>query len=256
MSSNFIEQTGPSLGALDPDTVLVLPLGAIEQHGPHLPVSTDYTVADSVAAAVVPLAVSQGTSTLLLPTLAYTKSDEHAWSPGTIWLSWDTLMRTLVDIGRSLAKTPARRLLFLNAHGGNSALLQVASRELRREFGLQTFVAHPALPASMGGAAADNPERGLGVHGGHSETSMMLHLRPDLVHMENAKRWVPDELADYEHIGFGKPVSFGWLSNDFNDDGVLGDATTATAEYGKLLFERAVETLASVVAEAQRFRPA
>jgi creatinine amidohydrolase len=254
--SKFIEQTGPSLGGLDPDTVLVLPLGAIEQHGPHLPVSTDYTVADAVAAAVVPLALSQGTPSLLLPTLAYTKSDEHAWSPGTIWLSWDTLMRTLTDIGRSLAKTPARRLLFLNAHGGNSALLQVASRELRREFDLRTFVAHPGLPASMGGASADNPERGLGVHGGHSETSMMLHLRPDLVHMENAQRWVPDHLADYEHIGFGKPVSFGWLSNDFNDDGVLGDATTATAEYGKLLFERAVETLASVVAEAQRFRPA
>jgi creatinine amidohydrolase len=252
----FIEQTGPELGGLDPDTVLVLPLGSIEQHGPHLPVSTDYTVADSVAAAVVPAAVAQGTNALLLPTLAYTKSDEHAWSPGTIWLSWDTLMRTLVDIGRSLAKTPARRLVLLNAHGGNSALLQVASRELRREFGLRTFVAHPALPASMGGASADNPEKGLGVHGGHSETSIMLHLRPDLVHMEHAKRWVPDALADhYQHIGFGKPVSFGWLSDDFNSDGVLGDASTATAEYGKQVFERAVATLTEVLAEAQRFLP-
>jgi creatinine amidohydrolase len=252
----FIERTAPELGRLDPETVIVLPLGAIEQHGPHLPVSTDYTVADTVASAVVPLAVSRGTATLLLPSLAYTKSDEHAWSPGTIWLSWDTLMRTLVDIGRSLAKTPATRLLFLNGHGGNSALLQVASRELRREFGLKTFVAHPGLPASMGGADAENPERGLGVHGGHSETSMMLHLRPDLVHMENAKRWVPEHLADYEHIGFGKPVSFGWLSNDFNSDGVLGDASTANAEYGKQLFDRAVDNLASIVAEVQRFRPA
>ena len=252
----FIEKTGPELGRLDRDTVIVLPLGAIEQHGPHLPVSTDYTIADTVASAVVPMALDQGTNTLLLPSLAYTKSDEHAWSPGTIWLSWDTLMRTLVDIGRSLASTPARRLLFLNAHGGNSALLQVASRELRREFGLQTFVAHPALPASMGGASADNPERGLGVHGGHSETSLMLHLRPDLVHMEHAKRWVPDHLAEYEHIGFGKPVSFGWLSNDFNDDGVLGDASTANAEYGKQLFERAVDTLVSVLAEVEGFRPA
>ena len=190
----------------------------------------------------------------MLPALSYTKSDEHAWSPGTLWVSWDTLMRTLVDIGRSLVKTPARRLLLLNAHGGNSALGQVACRELRREFGLRTFLAHPSLPASLGGGSSST-ERGLGVHGGHSETSIMLHLRPDLVHLEHARRWVPEHLADYEHIGFGKPVSFGWLSSDFNDDGVLGDASTATAEYGKQVFERAVDTVASVLGEAQRFTP-
>ena len=251
---NFIDRTAPELAELDPDTVIVLPLGSIEQHGPHLPVSTDLTVASSVASAAVPLARSRGVETLLLPALSYTKSDEHAWSPGTIWVSWDTLMRTLVDIGRSLVKTPARRLLLLNAHGGNSALGQVACRELRREFGLRTFLAHPSLPASLGGGSSST-ERGLGVHGGHSETSIMLHLRPDLVHREHARRWVPEQLADYEHIGFGKPVSFGWLSSDFNDDGVLGDASTATAEYGKQVFERAVDTVASVLGEAQRFTP-
>ncbi|TQS47025.1 creatininase family protein [Cryptosporangium phraense] len=242
---NFIDRTGPELGALDPDTVIVLPLGSIEQHGPHLPVSTDLTVASSVASAAVEAAEVE---TLLLPALSYTKSDEHAWSPGTIWVSWDTLMRTLVDIGRSLATTPARRLVLLNAHGGNSALAAVACRELRREFGLQTFLAHPGL-------SAPPDERGLGIHGGHSETSIMLHLRPDLVKMEHARRWVPEHLADYEHIGFGKPVSFGWLSSDFNSDGVLGDASTATAAHGKELFETAVGTIASVLGEAQRFRP-
>lgn len=251
---NFIDRTAPELAGLDPDTVIVLPLGSIEQHGPHLPVSTDLTVASAVASAAVPRARALGVDTLLLPALSYTKSDEHAWSPGTIWLSWDTLMRTLVDIGRSVAKTPARRLLLLNAHGGNSALGQVACRELRREFGLATFLAHPSLPASLGGTSPSS-ERGLGVHGGHSETSIMLHLRPDLVRMDHARRWVPDHLADYEHIGFGKPVSFGWLSSDFNDDGVLGDASSATAEYGKQVFERAVDTIASVLGEAQRFTP-
>jgi creatinine amidohydrolase len=73
--------------------------------------------------------------------------------------------------------------------------------------------------------------------------------------MENARRWVPEQLAGYEHIGFGKPVSFGWLSSDFNDDGVLGDASTATAEYGEEVFSRAVSTIASVLAEAARFTP-
>ncbi|MFI5954470.1 creatininase family protein [Cryptosporangium sp. NPDC051539] len=246
---NFIDRTGPELGALDPDTVIVLPLGSIEQHGPHLPVSTDLTVASSVASAAVPLARSNGVDTLLLPALSYTKSDEHAWSPGTIWVSWDTLMRTLIDIGRSVATTPARRLLLLNAHGGNSALGQVACRELRREFGLHTFLAHPGF----GGGPPS--ELGLGIHGGHSETSVMLHLRPDLVRTEHARRWVPEPLAGYEHIGFGKPVSFGWLSSDFDTDGVLGDASTATAEYGKQVFETAVATIASALGEAQRFRP-
>lgn len=247
---NFVDRTAGELAALDPDTVIVLPLGSIEQHGPHLPVSTDLTVASAVASAAVALAREQGAEALLLPALSYTKSDEHAWSPGTIWLSWDTLMRTLVDIGRSIATTPARRLLLLNAHGGNSALGQVACRELRREFGLRTFLAHPSTPGSSSAS-----ELGLGIHGGHSETSVMLHLRPDLVRREHAGRWVPEHLADYQHIGFGKPVSFGWLSSDFNSDGVLGDASTATAEHGKQLFERAVETMASVIGEAQRFTP-
>ncbi|WP_035856569.1 creatininase family protein [Cryptosporangium arvum] len=247
---NFVDRTAPELAALDPDAVIVLPLGSIEQHGPHLPVSTDLTVASAVASAAVPLARSRGVDALLLPALSYTKSDEHAWSPGTIWLSWDTLMRTLVDIGRSIATTPARRLLLLNAHGGNSALGQVACRELRREFGLRTFLAHPSAPGSSSAS-----EQGLGIHGGHSETSVMLHLRPDLVHLEHAGRWVPEHLAGYEHIGFGKPVSFGWLSSDFNADGVLGDASTATAEYGREVFERAVDTMASVLGEAQRFSP-
>ena len=170
----------------------------------------------------------------LLPPLAFTKSDEHAWSSGTVWLSWDTLMRVLVDIGSSLAASPVRRLAFLNGHGGNSALLQVASRELRRRFGLRTFVMHPSLPPDQGGTSKGSGEMGMGVHAGIGETSVMLHLRPDLVHMDLAVRSVPEALTEYEHIGFGKPVSFGWLSDDFGGNGTIGDPTGANAEAGKV----------------------
>ncbi|MGW6194503.1 creatininase family protein [Kribbella sp. NPDC055110] len=249
----FVDRTYAEIAELDPDTVAVLPLGAIEQHGPHLPVSTDYLIASSTAEAAVSTAASAGVPVVLLPALAYTKSDEHAWAPGTIWLSWETLMHTLIDIGRSLTTTPIRRLFFLNGHGGNSALGQVACRELRREFGLQTFLGHPSVPVDHGGRTGEPSELGMGIHGGFHETSTVLHLRPDLVHLELAAPAVPAGLTTYQQIGFGKPVSFGWLSDDFGPAGHIGDPTGATAAVGKAHFEAAVETTSAALAEASRF---
>ncbi|NEE04454.1 creatininase family protein [Phytoactinopolyspora halotolerans] len=252
---NLIDLTFREVQALTPDTVAVLPLGAVEQHGPHLPLSTDYTIATSVAeAAVTGVADAGRADVVLMPGLAYTKSDEHHWAPGTIWLSWDTLMRTLVDIGRSLAATPIERLLFVNGHGGNSALGQVACRQLRREFGLKTFLAHSMMPLDHGGMdVADPNELGFGIHGGFKETSLMLHLRPDLVRMDLAERAVPEALTEYSMIGFGKPVSFGWLSDDFGPAGHIGDPTGANAESGKSLFEGAVQAMMAAIDEASRF---
>jgi creatinine amidohydrolase len=187
-----------------------------------------------------------------LPALSYTKSDEHDWAPGTVWLSWDTLMRTVVDIGRSVANTPARTLVFYNGHGGNIALLQVALRELRRQFGLRTFLFGAAIPAGDGVEGPD--ERGFGIHGGHGETSLIMHLRPDLVDLSLAAREVPDALADFDYVKFnGGPVSFGWLSNDFGPTGVIGDPTGATAEWGAELFDRAVTDGVAALREIARF---
>ena len=247
---NWLDLSMPEVAALPPDTVAVLPLGAVEQHGPHLPVSTDYVAATSAAEAAV---AGADVPVVLLPGLAFTKSDEHARFPGTIWLSWDTLMRTLVDVGRSLAASGITRLLFVNGHGGNSALGQVACRQIRRETGMRTFFAHLSIPADQGGRTSEASEYGMGVHGGHGETSLMLHLRPDLVRMDLAERRVPEGLREFELIGFGKPVSFGWTSDDFGPDGHIGDPTGATAEHGKAIFEAAVEHLTAVIGEAHRF---
>ncbi|QOR71247.1 creatininase family protein [Ruania alkalisoli] len=251
----FVDLTFPEVAELPEGTVAVLPLGAIEQHGPHLPVSTDYVTATSAAeAAVAEVAEAGAAPVVLLEGLAYTKSDEHHWAPGTIWLSWDTLMRTLVDIGRSLQTSGITRLVFVNGHGGNSALGQVTCRELRRQFGLATFFAHLSVPGDQVRDVSNPHELGLGIHGGHSETSLMLHLRPDLVKMDRAVRRVPEQLTAYEQIGFGKPVSFGWLSDDFGPDGHIGDPTTATADAGKVLFEAGVQRLAAAIVEASTFR--
>ena len=236
---------------LHEQSILVLPIGATEQHGPHLPFNTDTVVAETVAEAVVE-AVGAAVDAWTLPTLAITKSNEHAWSPGTLWLSARTLLAVLEDIGRCVAATPARRLVFLNGHGGNSALLNVACRELRLAFGLQTFLAHPSVPPDHGGASPAE-ELGMGIHGGLDETSLMLHLRPELVDLAAGFRNVPEQLAAADHVRFGGDVSFGWLSNDFGPAGHIGDPTGASAERGKVLFEAAVRGFGDALAEIAHF---
>ena len=242
-------------GRLGPDPVVVLPVGSIEAHGPHLPLATDLLVADAVARRAVDLAAADGLDVWRLPALTFTKSDEHAWAPGTIWIGWEAMMATLVDLGSSIADAGVTRLAFLNGHGGNSALLQVANRELRRRFGLRTFLMHASVPADQGGPSAD-VEAGFGVHGGLHETAVMLHLRPDLVDLSAAERHVPEQLSRYRHVGFGKPVAFGWLSDDFGPSGVIGDPTGATEDLGASLMDAAVMHTVEALAEIAVFDPA
>jgi creatinine amidohydrolase len=252
VTRRLIELRAPEIGTrLTASSIVVQPLGAVEQHGPHLPFDTDLVVAAEVSDAAV-AECGDETDCWLLPPLAYTKSNEHAWSAGTIWLSATTLLSVVDDIGRSVSLLPARKLVFVNGHGGNSALLNVACRELRLKYGLMTFLAHPGFPVDQGGTAPAG-ELGMGVHGGTDETSLMLHLRPERVDMAAAVRNVPEWLAGNQHVRFGGRVSFGWLSDDFGPQGLIGDPTAATAERGKELFEAAVHGLAGALAEVAAF---
>ncbi len=232
-------------------SILVQPLGAVEQHGPHLPFNTDLLIADRVASAAVER-VGADLDVWLLPPLAYTKSNEHAWSAGTMWLSATTLLAVLDDIGRCVATTQARKLVFFNGHGGNSALVGVANREIRLAHGLMTFLAHPGVPPDQGGTSPAD-ELGMGIHGGTDETSIMLHLAPELVDMSSATRNVAESLVANRYVRFGGAVGFGWLSNDFGPDGHIGDPTPATAERGEMLFDAAVVAFGEALAEVARF---
>jgi creatinine amidohydrolase len=231
-----------------------MPTGAIEHHGPHLPLATDAIMAQAVAEAAVRVAGERGIDTWLLPPLTYGSSAEHTWAAGTLSLSDQTVLNVLRDLGACLARTPARKIVFLNGHGGNVAVLKIALRDLRRLFGLQTFFTTFDVPPGDGREGPD--EQGMGIHGGYSETSLMLHLRPDLVDLSQTSRHVPESLASHPRIGFtGTPVIFGWLSDDFDGSGVIGDPTGADPRRGAVLFDRAVEDAALALAEIAEFDP-
>lgn len=232
-------------------SVFIQPIGAIEQHGPHLPFATDLLIAEATSEAVV-AARGDELDLWLLEPLAYTKSNEHAHFPGSVWLSVETLLGVLDSVGRAVAAMGAKRLVFFNGHGGNTALLNVACREVRLNHGLLTFLMHPSVPPDHGGTSTAD-ELGMGVHSGLHETSMVLHLRPDLVDMSLATRNVPEWLGENEHVRFGGGVSFGWLADDFGPDGHIGDPCAASAELGQSLFDAAVARVGEQLAEVARF---
>ncbi|WP_300677529.1 creatininase family protein [Nocardioides sp.] len=240
-SRKLVELAGPAVGArFTSDTIVVVGTGAIEHHGPHLPLVTDYLLADEIGTAAVAQAASEGLDVWQLPTLAFTKSDEHSWAPGTVWLDWDTMYKTCLEIGRAVALMGAGTLVFCNGHGGNTALLQVVLREIRKQYGLKTF-SMPSLIRTEPPAGEGLDECGQGIHGGAAETSIIQYLRPELVDLSLAERNLPPHFAELRYIGFnGMPVSFGWLSNDFGPAGIVGDPTQSTVEYGKALYEASV----------------
>ena len=252
MSGRLADLTGLGVAeALRAESVVLLPVGAIEQHGPHLPLSVDTVIADEVASALLN-AVGGDIDLWLLPTLAVSKSNEHLWSPGTLSLSAETLLRVLDDLATCIAATPARRLVFLNGHGGNSSLLVTACRDLRVAHGLLTFLVHPFIPPASGGPSTEE-ELGMGVHGGLHETALFAYLRPDEVDMKQAVRSVPEWMAANEWVRFGGSVQFGWTSRDFGPQGHIGDPTGATVDLGCALFDEVVGAMASQLREIAGF---
>ncbi|QEY31361.1 creatininase family protein [Synechococcus sp. RSCCF101] len=222
----------------------VWPMGALEQHGPHLPLATDAIFAERVCTAVVSrldpdLPVTQ------LPTQVLGFSPEHASFPGTLTLPAELLIGIVVEVGRQLASMGFRRLVLLNAHGGQIALLQVAARQLRlKATGLGVL---PCFlwsgPESIAGLIRE-PERSQGLHAGLAETSLMLHLAPDLVGEERPV----DGLLQPPHAVGPPPgwqlegaVPSAWLTEDLSRSGVIGDSRGAGADLGASLFEALVD---------------
>lgn len=214
--------------------IAVLPVAAIEQHGPHLPVATDRVINEGCLEAALAL-LPPDLPVLVLPVQAVGKSNEHIHSPGTLTLGHETLIRLLVDLGESVARAGVRKLVLLNSHGGNVAVLDIVARELRLRCGMLCVAASWARFGQPEGLY-DAFESTYGIHGGDMETSAMLALRPELVRMDRAARFgsLQEQLVRQgAQLRAHGPNGFGWLAQDLNPEGVVGDASVATAEKGR-----------------------
>jgi creatinine amidohydrolase len=242
--------------ALDPaTTVAVMPLGATEQHGPHLSVGVDSTLVDGIVAAALPLLPDE-LPALFLPTQQIGLSPEHAAFPGTLTLSAETLMRVWKEIGAGVARAGVRKLVLFNAHGGHVGAMDIVARELRAEHGLIVYgVSWFNLPLGDAGEQFSADEHRFGVHAGEIETSMMLALAPAQVDMRQSRNFPSasrDRAGHYPLLGNGRSAKLGWAMEDYNPDGAAGNAAEATAQKGLAVVDAAAAQLALLLAEVSR----
>lgn len=234
-------------------TVAVLPVAAVEQHGPHLPVSVDATLVDGVITACLPH-LPGALEVLFLPTQAVGKSNEHQRFPGTLTLSAETLIRLWTEIGESVARAGVRKLVLFNSHGGQVSVMDIVARDLRTRCDLLVYSANWfTLPLGDDVDGLFSPqEHRFGIHAGDIETSMMLALRPDYVDMTQARDFhstSQDRAAQYPILGNGRSAKFGWQMQDYNPQGAAGNATLATAAKGRAVVEAAGRQLALLLQE-------
>ncbi len=249
------ELTTRDFGALDPaTTVAVLPLGATEQHGPHLPLGVDTRLADGIVAAALPL-LAADLPVLFLPTQTIGLSLEHARFAGTLTLSTETLMRVWKEISAGVARAGVRKLVLFNAHGGHVGAMDVMARELREAHDLIVYSVSWFNLALQDDDGAPLVLDRFDVHAGQSETSMMLALAPELVRMGEArdfKSTSEQRAADYPVLGNGRSAKLGWAMQDYNAQGAAGNAAAATVDYGRALVDAAARQLALLLAEVVR----
>ncbi len=254
VSRNWHDLAWPDFGSLPDDTVAVLPVAAVEQHGPHLPVSVDATINAGVLARAL-ATLPADAPVLALPMQWVGLSVEHVRFPGTLTLSAETLIAVLTEIGRSVGRAGIRRLVVLNSHGGQPQVVDIVCRRLRADgmFAVNCMAGSLGLPPEV---RLSQDEQRHGIHGGLVETSLMLHLRPDLVRMQHAadfrSAWLAQEAAMTVLTPEGG-IGFGWETQDLHPAGALGDASAATAELGAAILEHRAARLALLLEEVGRF---
>jgi len=244
----------PDFASLPANTVAVLPVAAIEQHGPHLPVAVDATIGNGVIEATL-RRIPAELPVLVLPTQAVALSVEHLRYPGSLTTTPETLLALVTDIGASVARTGVKRMVICNSHGGNVPVLETAARRIRIEHRIlvvTTAWARFGKPQAL----QDPVEGSFGIHAGRDETALMLALTPELVRMEHARnftsRWqAAADVGPALHPRAG--IGIGWQSQDLHPAGAVGDAASATVEMGRQILDHAATRMAELWQQVSAF---
>ena len=254
----WIDLTTAEFAELDRQRLIaLLPVGATEQHGPHLPLSVDSRIAAALVKRLAD-ALPEDFPLSVLPMLHFGVSPEHADFPGTLSLSAETMLALLMDVGRSVAAAGIRKLAILNSHGGQPQLLDIAAQKLRRECRLLVFPLNGYrywnVEAQFGAE-----EAALGIHGGAAETSIMLAIAAETVRrgkIEDFKSLAGEMAKRFRHLRpYGRKASFGWQTQDLNPAGAVGNATRADAAKGEALLAEAAATLLEIIREIDALSP-
>ncbi len=228
--------TARAFETADPEaTIAVLPVAAIEQHGPHLPVSTDFSIMTGMLETAIAM-IPDDLDVRILPIQAVGKSNEHLYQPGTLTIPATALIEHWAALGDSVARTGLRKLVFINSHGGNEEIMGIVARELRVRHAMMAVKTSWMRFGVPDGLFSDI-EKNYGIHGGDGETSLMLHFRPELVNMDKAENFrsrVQDAHAAFKLLAPTGTHAFAWIASDLNASGTVGEAAKATAEKGRL----------------------
>jgi creatinine amidohydrolase len=234
--------------------IAVLPLAAVEQHGPHLPLGVDTYIAEAYLARVRER-LPEDFPVTFLPVQRIGVSVEHIAFPGTLTLSAATAIAAWTELGESLARAGLRKLVLVTSHGGNVAAMELVARDLRARLRM--------LAVTVGwhrfgypDDAFSSEEKRHGIHGGDIETSLMLAGRPDVVRMGNAPNAVPATVAmaqEFKWLGAYRPAGFAWLTQDLHLTGAVGDATRASAAKGDAALAHGAAAFVELLREIDRF---
>jgi creatinine amidohydrolase/Fe(II)-dependent formamide hydrolase-like protein len=227
--------------------VALLPVGSVEQHGPHLPLDTDAFDADYLARRVAE--ACSDPKPLVLPLISYGVSYHHADFVGTVSVSNDTLARMIYEIGMSVSRNGIRKLVIINGHGGNSPALNYAAQMINRD-------AHIFVCVDSGETSDVDIYKIVAtpndVHAGEIETSTALAARPELVQIDRAKKHIPKFSSKYLDFTSKRSVLWYAYTRKISTSGVMGDPTKASVAKGEKIWETMIAHLVSFVEDLKR----
>lgn len=227
--------------------IAILPVGSLEQHGPHLPLSTDaydaYWVAKETAKRVNP------PTPIVIPPINYGISYHHMAFPGTISLSPETLISIVVDIGSSLVVYGVKKLIILNGHGGNTPALKCAAQKLTYDKKLLVFIDSGEIASKEYKEIVKTPND---AHSGEYETSTSLANREELVKLDKVVKELPKFSSPYLAWASANQISWVFTTNKLSRSGVLGDATLGSKDKGEKLWEAHIKNLVEFIEQLKK----